>query len=388
MKTIKTDFYSIIQTEEHTLKALDLAAKYKKKRRDVKFALANPDWVVTQIRAIIRDGHYVFKPTKMKFVSKRVLKKDRWIVVPPFIKHVFHHVIMLAIRDDFISTMYRYSVGSIPERGIIDGLFFLRREIRTKFRDKPFYCLKMDVKKFFETIPINKLKAKLAKRYRDKKFLKQIDKILDDNMFIQDQEICYLTGIPIGFYTSQWFANWYLSDLDHYIKNELRAPSYLRYVDDMVILDTDKNNLHRIRKAIEAFLEKEGLKLKENYQVFKVCDYNEKDKLVTYRFIDVLGFKFYHNKVTLRSCVFLGAKRKALQIYKKKGKLTYKDASSIMSYLGYFKYVKCEYALYKYITSLVNVKACKKVVSIHAKKMNKQQKALLEIVELLNMEVA
>lgn len=388
MKTIKTDFYSIIQTEEHIIKALHLAARYKKRRRDVKWALANPNEVVTQIRAIIRDKNYIFKPTKMKFVSKRVLKKDRWIVVPPFIKHVFHHVIMLAIREDFISTMYRYSVGSIPGRGIIDGLFFLRREIRTKYRNKPFYCLKMDIKKFFESIPVDKLKAKLAKRYRDRKFLEQINKILDDNMFIQDQEIRYLTGIPIGFYTSQWFANWYLSDLDHYIKNDLRGKSYLRYVDDMVILDTDKNKLHQVRKAVESFLEKEGLKLKENYQVFKVCNYNEEGKLVTRRFIDVLGFKFYHNKVTLRGCVFKGAKRKASKIYKKKGKLTHKDASSLMSYLGYFKYVKCEYALYKYITSLVNVKACKKVISIHAKKMNKEQKALLEIVELLNMEVA
>ena len=73
-----------------------------------------------------------------------------------------------------------------------------------------------------------------------------------------------------GNYTSQWFANFYLQNLDHYIKEQLKAPYYVRYMDGMRILNRNKKELKKIKIAIEEFLEKEHLKLKENWQLFKV----------------------------------------------------------------------------------------------------------------------
>ena len=70
------------------------------------------------------------------------------------------------------------------------------------------YCLKMDIRKFFDSIPHDIIKAKLAFLIHDKKFLNLLYEIID---------VVY-NGLPLGFYTSQWFANWYLQDLDHYIK--------------------------------------------------------------------------------------------------------------------------------------------------------------------------
>lgn len=61
-------------------------------------------------------------------------------------------------------------------------------------------------------------------------------------------------GVPLGYFTSQWFGNFYLKALDHYIKEELHAEHYMRYMDDMVILGKSKKKLHKIHAAIETYL--------------------------------------------------------------------------------------------------------------------------------------
>jgi hypothetical protein len=68
-------------------------------------------------------------------------------------------------------------------------------------------------------------------------------------------------GIPIGNLTSQFLANLYLDDLDHYIKQELKVGAYLRYVDDMVALDDDKGRLAEVRAAVQKQLAAERLVL-------------------------------------------------------------------------------------------------------------------------------
>ena len=61
-------------------------------------------------------------------------------------------------------------------------------------------------------------------------------------------------GIPIGNLSSQFLANVYLDALDQFVKHELRAPRYLRYVDDFVLVHRDREQLERWRVQIERFL--------------------------------------------------------------------------------------------------------------------------------------
>lgn len=72
-----------------------------------------------------------------------------------------------------------------------------------------------------------------------------------------------------GNFTSQWFANFYLQDLDHYIKEKLKIKYYLRYMDDMLLFGRNKKELHKCRGLVDEYLHKEGLRLKENWQLFK-----------------------------------------------------------------------------------------------------------------------
>jgi hypothetical protein len=118
----------------------------------------------------------------------------------------------------------------------------------------------MDVRRYFPSIDHELLKAKLRRRIKDQPVLNLLDRIIDgsppgeaepsyfhgDNLFTPGER---RVSIPIGNLTSQFFANLYLDDLDHYIKQVLNVRAYLRYVDDMAVLDHDKARLADIRAA-------------------------------------------------------------------------------------------------------------------------------------------
>jgi len=99
------------------------------------------------------------------------------------------------------------------------------------------------------------------------------------------------TGIPIGNLTSQFLANLYLDDFDHYIKEQLKIKAYLRYVDDFIVLDDDKNRLHELRKLIEAYLNHNHLRLHPR----------KRHIVPTSQGLDVLGYLIFPNKRRLRN---------------------------------------------------------------------------------------
>lgn len=220
------------------------------------------------------------------------------------------------------------------------------------------YCLKMDVRKYYDSVPHDILKVKLAKIIHDERFLAVLNEIVDANGTER--------GIPIGFYTSQWFANFYLTDLDHFIKQELHAKHYVRYVDDMVIFGSSKRELHRMRRAIDRYLrERLGLEMKQNWQVF-LFHYIKKNGAEVGRDLDFLGFRFFRNRTTLRKSILLKATRKARRMAKKT-RITAHDCAQMLSYLGWIDATQT-YGIYKRrIKSCVNFQNLKRRVSAYSK---------------------
>lgn len=166
-----------------------------------------------------------------------------------------------------------------------------------------------------------------------------------------------------GNYTSQWFANFYLQDLDHYIKEELKVPYYIRYMDDMLLFHRNKKELHKVKIKVEEFLIKEKLQLKENWQLFKVDS----------RPVDFIGYRFYRGHTTLRRGNFLRIKRRVKRIYKK-GRINYKDAAAMVSYNGWLKYCDSYKFENKYIKPYINIEKCKGVVKHESTKQREAQK--------------
>jgi hypothetical protein len=284
-----------------------------------------------------------------------ITRKKRIIIVPQYREQVVHHMIVNALIPVFCKGMYEHSYASLPNRGAHRGKKVIEKWIKFD-KDNCKYCLKMDIKKFFDSIPHDILIKKLRSLIHDPKIMTVLNEIIS----VTD------VGLPLGFYTSQWLSNWYLQDLDHFIKEELNLAHYMRYMDDMVVFGNDKKQLHEARILIDEFLQNNlGLRLKDNWQVFKF-DYIENEKHKG-RLLDFMGFKFYCDKTTIRKTIMLRATRKAKRLHRKNYPTIY-DVRQMMTYLGW---IDCtdSYDMYcLWIKPFVNFGKCKKQISEHDKK--------------------
>lgn len=134
------------------------------------------------------------------------------------------------------------------------------------------HVLQLDVARYFPSIDHDVLKALLRRHIKDRQVLALLDVIIDTapvpdeaglRHFPGDDLLTPLTrrrGMPIGNLTSQFLANLYLDPLDQHIKQALRVPAYLRYVDDLTLLDDDPGRLRALRDAIAERLA--GLRLR------------------------------------------------------------------------------------------------------------------------------
>lgn len=139
-------------------------------------------------------------------------------------------------------------------------------------------------------------------------------------------------------------------------------------MDDMVIFGSNKKKLHKTRKEIEAYLETEGLRLKDNWQVFRF-DY-VKDGKRKGRDLDFMGFRFFRDRTILRKSIMLKATRKARKIGKKE-KPTIYDIRQMLSYLGWIDATDT-YGMYlKHIKPYVNFQYMKRRISRHDKRRSK-----------------
>lgn len=236
--------------------------------------------------------------------------------------------------------MYEYNLATIPRRGGMLGKRMLERWLREDPKNTK-YVLKTDIHHFYPSIDHDILKNKLCRRFKDKELLRLLFSIID----------VYPKGLPLGLYTSQWFANFFLEAEDHKIKEIYKAPYYLRYMDDQVIIGPNKRKLHKMLNHMQADMNSIGLEIKPTWQIWPVNS----------RFIDFLGYRFYRNHTTLRERNFLRIKRKAKTIHKK-GFISPHDAHSMIGYWGWIKHSN-SYSFYeKYVKLYISLKKCKEVL--------------------------
>ncbi|KAA6316137.1 hypothetical protein EZS27_033510, partial [termite gut metagenome] len=190
------------------------------------------------------------------------------------------------------------SYSCIKGRGIHGLLHKLSENLRIDSVGTT-YCLKIDVKKFYPSIDHAILKRIVRKKIKDAELLALLDEIIDS---VPDEK-----GIPIGNFLSQFFANLYLTELDHHLKEECHVKYYYRYADDMVILHSSKEFLHGLLVYLNHYLNVEReLTLKSNYQIFPVDA----------RGIDFVGYIFYHTHILARKKNKQGLIRKVLALRK------------------------------------------------------------------------
>lgn len=204
--------------------------------------------------------------------KERIISK-----LPYFPDRVLHHAILNVLKPYFHNWFTSDTYANIDGRGVHLAI----KKIHNALQNKPetLYCLKMDIKKFYPNIDHDILKKLLQRKFKDQDLLWLFFEVIDS-----------ADGLPIGNYLSQYLANLYLTFFDHWIKEQLAVKYYFRYADDMIILASNKPQLHYYLHEIREYLKCElNLDLKHNYQIFPV----EK------RGIRTLGYVVYHTHILL-----------------------------------------------------------------------------------------
>lgn len=169
--------------------------------------------------------------------------KERKICAAAFKEQVLHHALMNVCHDYFERAQIYDSYASRKHKGTYAALEKAHKNTHLY----PWF-IKLDVQKFFESIHHDVLKVQLNRMCKDFKVLDILYQIIDSYEASPDR------GLPIGNLTSQYFANHYLSSLDHYIKERLHIKAYVRYMDDMVLWHHNKYVLIQAEEAIRDYV--------------------------------------------------------------------------------------------------------------------------------------
>lgn len=328
-------------------RAIRNAAKGKTSRPYIAKILNNIDIYAQELLQKLEAGDIKLSPNTQAEIYDESCSKTRLITIPRFYPdQIVHWLLIMAIQPVMERGMYRYCCGSIPNRGGIDA----KKYVETAIKDKSMrYCAKLDISKFFNSVKPKILLAMFERKIKDRRILDLIDKVLTNGG----------ECLPIGYYTSQWFSNFYLEGLDHYIKEQLHIKYYVRYVDDMVLIDSNKRKLHKAIKSINDYLGTIGLTLKGNWQVWKLHS----------RPIDFVGYRFYKNKTILRKKIFFRLCRR-IRTVKKTGRISPHQAMSLLSLIGWLRHIKARDWYKRFVYPVARKNVLVKIVSNYSKKLN------------------
>jgi len=284
--------------------------------KEVKMVDSDPFYYADLIHNMLREKRY--RTSEYEIFETNDSGKTRTIYkLPYFPDRIVQWAILQVIEPIFLKDFIYDTYSALPGRGIHLGLKRLHKALDDK--ENTTYCLKFDVKKYYPSIPHLNLKNALRRKFKDTDLLWLLDEIIDS---VNEEK-----GIPIGNYTSQYFANFYLSPYDHWIKEKKKIRYYFRYMDDIVILHKSKKFLHWLRYETDWYFRQNfGLEIKNNWQVFPTRE----------RGIDFLGYRSFGDRTLLRKTT---AKRFQTSMKKilKEG-LNKKGRMSIASYEGWLKW--------------------------------------------------
>ena len=246
------------------------------KRKAVTSARANPEAFVDRMEAIL-TGEYKTSPyacfplfdPKLRFIY----------ALPFFPDRVAHHALINVLEPLWDGLMFTASYACRKGKGQ-----HLAGNSCAKYTRQYRYVAQFDVAQFYVSINHEILKSLIRRKIKDVKVLTILDEIID-SISTRDKnlEILYgmrdagskspdvakeiakleaskerdcgaSAGLPIGSYTSQWFGNLYMNEVDTFLKQDLRCKAVVRYCDDFLVFDDDKHRLAEIKAAVKDFM--------------------------------------------------------------------------------------------------------------------------------------
>lgn len=206
-------------------------------------------------------------------------KMRRIYKLPYYPDRIVQHALMAVVGPIFRRSLIRDTFQSLPNRGTSDARRRVQRMMKT---DPQAYALKMDIRKYYPSIPNEGMKQAVRRKIKCNDTLWLIDDIIDS-----------MQGLPIGNLSSQYFGNVYLCEFDWWVKQELGVKHYYRYCDDMVLFSDDKAQLRDWRRQIESRLSDRGLDLKPDWQIIDTKKQG----------VDFVGYVFRPQQTRLRKTI-------------------------------------------------------------------------------------
>jgi RNA-directed DNA polymerase len=196
-----------------------------------------------QLQAKLQSRTY--QPAKYRYF-KIYEPKERQISVACFEDRIVHHALVNVLEPLYEKVFIYDSYATRKNKGIHKAI-----ERAQCFLESNKWFLIIDIEKYFASINHNILIKILKRKIKDEKLAGLVEIIIKNNDISQNKED---TGLPIGNLTSQFFANVYLDQFDHYVKEILRL-DYIRYMDDMIFFSDDKQRLKEILKLSKSYLD-------------------------------------------------------------------------------------------------------------------------------------
>jgi RNA-directed DNA polymerase len=291
-------FERIVDPENFRL-ALYKASRYKRDRKDVRLFMKQPGSNLMDLRDTVINGRMNFSNYTLFTVNDT---KKRLICAADFRSRIVQHALMNICDPVFERYQIFDSYASRRKKGTFAALARAR-----EFSGTYPWFLKLDVRKYFDSIDHGILKEQLVRLFKDRALLDIFSRIIDSYCATPGR------GLPIGNLTSQYFANHTLAGLDHAIKEQLRIKGYVRYMDDMVLWGVNTSELMDCHTQITCFLkEKLRLNLKP-----ECCNTVQNG-------VPFLGFRIFKDTVRLRS----GSKKRFRGKYKTLSNLLAKERIS------------------------------------------------------------
>ena len=318
----------LVVDDNNLRKAYKQARKNKRYKRGVLIFKERLEYNLQEIKQEILNKTY--KQSEYK-VFKIYEPKERQISALPFKDRVVQHALCNVIEPIFDRYMFPCSYACRKGKGTHQCMMKARELIRMVPKNKPLFFLKMDFRKFFPSIDRTILYKEINRKIKDKHILWLLNQIIPTTGF----------GLPIGNLTSQLFANVYGTVFDRYIKQSLMVKHYVRYMDDTIILSTNKSYLKSLFQKLSWFI-KNKLNL-----VFSKW-YIESIK----KGLNFVGYRIFRNYILIRKSSVVRCKRKIQSyLYNKNYDKLYK---SLVSWYGHIKWAN-SYNLKQYIERKLNL---------------------------------
>lgn len=291
-----------------------------------------------------------YKPSA--YISFRVYEpKERVVNAPRIRDKVVQYAAHVLLSEVYKPVFIQSSFACLLDKGSHRAVDKVQHNMRLcKWQHGTGWIVKLDVRKYFYSINRDILKSLLRKKISDEKFLHLLDIIIDSS---PEGE----RGIPLGNVTSQDFANIYLNEVDQFATRFLGLKSYVRYMDDVIIVVPTKEEAQAIlEKLTKFFNEKLDLQLNEKTKIFPLE-----------QGVNAYGFKIHttHRMVRNSSKAAMKRRIKAMDTKLKAGELSKaKVQQSVDSWLGHarhsnsfnlckkifgkYRYIKIEHPRYRF----------------------------------------